>query len=169
MPVLPAMVKPSICARFRRAVGRRPASMIVVSVAAVSALIVRRTTFGSHGDAHARRDRPRARTRGSINSPPLATAADGRHHLQRRHRRPGSPSTPRPARCRSSFVGAPHDAGAFGGKIGRRRRAEAVVGDVTAEPLGADAEPDLDRADVARLDDDVGERQHAVVAVARPR
>ena len=35
--------------------------------------------------------------------------------------------------------------------------------DVAAQPLGADPEADLDRADVAGLDDHVGERQHAVV------
>src|SRR5262249_61952232 len=63
--------------------------------------------------------------------------------------------------------GIPDDARALAGKIRRDGMTEAEALDVAAQPLGADLEPDLDRADVARADDDVAERQDAVVVVLR--
>ena len=48
-------------------------------------------------------------------------------------------------------------------KSGAEHLAEAEAVDVAAEPLGPEPLADLDRADVARLGDDVDERQQAVM------
>ena len=126
-----------------------------VSVAAVSGEIARRTTFGAttvrarrDGAHHARLDPACRRWRPRSSPPPSAAAS----------RRPDSPSTPTPARCRSASRDPRRCRGSRRGSR-RRRPAEAEAADVEAHPLGAELQPDLDRADVARLDDDVGERQ----------
>ena len=51
------------------------------------------------------------------------------------------------------------------GKSGEVVRPKPKRLHVEAEPLRPEPEADLDGADVARLDDHVGERQHAVVVV----
>ena len=96
--------------------------------------------------------------------------ARGRDHLQRRdadliahrHRR---------QRALGPLFRAPHDARVLAGKIRRHSTAEPEQRHESAHSLGADLEADPDSADIARFDDDVGERQHAQVppAVLRDR
>src|SRR4029453_17948796 len=85
-------------------------------------------------------------------------------HLQRRHadlvahRHRGERTVCLPR-------GIPQNPGTLGWKIRRGRTAEAETPRVQAEALGADAKADLDCADIAGPDENVRERQHAVVVV----
>ena len=87
--------------------------------------------------------------------------ADGGRHLQRRdadliahgHRRERAVVHPHRV---------PDDARVLAAEVRAQRLAESVAADVAAQPLRPEPQSHLDRADVARLDDDVGERERAV-------
>ena len=95
----------------------------------------------------------------------LAAVGNDAHrggHLQRRdadliahrHRR---------ERAGVELRGIPDHTAVLAAKVGRDRLAESKPADVAPQPLAAELHADLDRPDVARLGDDVDERQHAVV------
>ena len=138
------------------------ASRIGRSCATVSGLIAR-AHRPSARPACARRRGSTARTIARLD--PVAAVGDRVHrrrHLQRRHADLVA-HRDRGERAVVQLRGVPDDARALAGKVGRGRPAEAEAVDVQAQALGPEPQADLDRADVARLDDDVGEREHAVV------
>ena len=87
--------------------------------------------------------------------------AHGGRHLQRRD----ADLVSHRDRCEGARIQplrVPDDAGVLAAEVRRERLAEAEPGDVAAEALGAEPHPHPDRPDVARLRDDVDERQRAV-------
>src|SRR5215510_4135750 len=100
-------------------------------------------------------------TRGSTSSPPLPTALTAPTICS------GVTPTWYPIETDASalsvhFSGLQTMPGLSPGKSGDTMP-ESERCDIAAQTLGSDLEADLDRADVARLDDDVGHRQHVIV------
>ena len=134
--------------------------MISVSVAAVSAVIARRSTLCATAFPAAVADE-RAHDARLDELAAVGHRAHGRGHLQRRdahlishrHRRQRAGIQPRRV---------PDDAGVLAAEVRRERLAEAEPADVAAEALRAEPHPHPDRSDVARFRDDVDERQRAV-------
>ena len=139
--------------------------MIATSVAAVSRLIVLPEV--ARRDFRACRPVPeRAHEARLHEHAAVGDRRDGRGHLQRR-----DANLVAHGDRRQRALAPPLRIGQHAARLARQVAGHALAEpeppDVPAQPLGADAEADLDGADVARLHDHVGEAQDAVVVVLR--